>query len=75
MLSQDIQSITRVLKHGLRQDGQIRILEKEGQAFISNLNSWARRAKVLERRPISTDAPRDAVGDGVVDALRRAGCL
>ena len=37
--------------YGLREDGQIRILEKEGQAFISNLNSWAKRAKVLERRP------------------------
>ena len=51
MLLHDISSITRALKHGLREDGQIRILEKEAQAFISNLNSWARRAKVLERWP------------------------
>ena len=75
MLLHDISSITRALKHGLQQDGQIRILEKEAQAFIANLNTCARRAKVLERWPIATDAPRDAVGDGVVDAFRRAGCL
>ena len=39
MLSHDIQSITCALKHRLREDGQIRILEKEAQAFIANLES------------------------------------
>ena len=39
MLSHDIQSITCALKHGLREDGQVRMLEKEAQAFIANLES------------------------------------
>ena len=59
MLSEDINWIARTLKHHLQEDGQIRILEKEAQGFIANLNTCARRVKVLERRPIATDAPRD----------------
>ena len=68
-------SIDHPRSYGLREDGQIRILEKEATSFIANLNTWARWAKVLERRPIATDAPRDAVGEGTVDAFRRAECL
>ena len=39
MLSHDISSITCALKHGLREDGQVRMLKKEVQAFIANLES------------------------------------
>ena len=39
MLSHDIQSITCALKHRLREDGQVRMLKKEAQAFIANLES------------------------------------
>ena len=75
MLSHDIQSITCALKHRLRRDGEIRIPEKEVQGFISNLDSCAEQAMALEHVPLATNAPRDAVGEGTVDAFRRAGCL
>ena len=75
MLSHDIQSITCALKHRLRRDGEIRVIKKEAQAFIANLNDWIRRAKALERRSNAKDALRDAVGEGTIDAYRHAGCL
>ena len=77
MLSEDINWIARTLKHHLQEDGQIRILEKEAQGFIANLNTCARRVKVLERWPIATDAPRDAAvhaGTGRNNGGRRTRC-
>ena len=75
MLSHDIQSITYALKHSLREDGQVRMLKKEAKNLIANLNDWIRRTKAMERRSIAKDAPRNAVGEGTIDAYRHAGCL
>ena len=76
MLSEDIHSITCALKHRLREDGQVRMLKKEAQAFIANLESCFEQARALERAPLSTHAlRRHVVREEAIDRFRRAGGL
>ena len=70
-----IESIAYVLKRRLGGDGQVRMLKKEAQAFIANLDSCAEQAKALECVPLAPNARREADHEGTVDAFRRAGCL